>query len=58
MSPKQVVRHFGSQTKAAKALGVTRAAVNNWLRRGRVPFPTQCTIKHFTNGALKVKEQK
>ena len=54
MSPKQVVRHFGSQTKAAKALGVTRAAVNNWLRRGRVPFPTQCTIKHFTNGALKV----
>ena len=53
MSPKQVVRHFGSQSKAARALKCSRAAVSKWMAQDRIPFPTQCVIQHKTEGKLK-----
>jgi predicted transcriptional regulator len=37
MTPKQLVKHYGSQVKAAKALGVSRAAVQKWVKAGRIP---------------------
>lgn len=37
MSPQELVVKYGSQTAVAKAFGVTRAAVQLWVRQGKVP---------------------
>jgi len=37
MDINELVKTYGSQTKLAKALGVTRAAVNQWVLAGRMP---------------------
>ena len=56
MTPKQVVKHYGSQTAAAKALGYTRAAISHWVNKTkRVPYSVQYLIQHRTNGALKAE---
>jgi hypothetical protein len=34
MDAKQLIERFGSVTAAAKALGVTRQTIYNWLDRG------------------------
>jgi predicted transcriptional regulator len=37
VTPNQIVRHYGTQRAAGKALGVTQQAVSNWVQRKRVP---------------------
>jgi hypothetical protein len=37
MNPQQLVAKYGSQVAVAKAFGVTRAAVQLWVRQGKVP---------------------
>jgi len=37
MDINELVKTYGSQTKLAKALGVTRAAVNQWVLAGQMP---------------------
>lgn len=43
MLKKDVLKFFGSQTKTAKALGITKSAVNQWSETG--PIPLRCAIK-------------
>jgi predicted transcriptional regulator len=37
MTPTELVKHYGSQVAAAKALGISRAAVQKWVKTGRIP---------------------
>lgn len=37
MTIEQAIEHFGSVTKLAEALGVTRQTVYNWRRSGEFP---------------------
>lgn len=37
MKPSTVVKHWGSQAKAAKALGMTQQAISHWVKLGEVP---------------------
>ena len=37
MTPTELIKHYGSQVKTAKALGVSRAAVQKWVKQGRIP---------------------
>jgi predicted transcriptional regulator len=37
MKPSELIEIYGSQSKAAKALNVTRAAVNKWVKQGFIP---------------------
>lgn len=38
LTPHDVIERFGgTQAATAKALGLTRAAVSQWVKRGRVP---------------------
>jgi DNA-binding transcriptional regulator YdaS (Cro superfamily) len=54
MTLDQVVKHYrGNQSTAARELGVTRAALSIWGKRGRIPYLTQCMIEVVTKGALK-----
>lgn len=55
MTPEIVVRHFGTQVKAAKALGITQPSVSNWLSRGAVPPLQQFRIEKLTRGKLKAE---
>ena len=52
MTYEQLIEHFGSQAAAAKALGVTRAAVLFWRNTG-IPKTRQFQIEVVTKGALK-----
>ena len=56
MTPNQVVKHFGSVSAAARGLGLTRTAIQNWRRKGAVPRRTQAWIQLETGGALKASK--
>lgn len=53
MTPKQLVDHFGSPTKAAAAIDVTSQTVLNWLEKGVIPMNAQKAIAFDTRGKLK-----
>lgn len=52
MTFEQVIKHFGSEVLAAKALGFTRQAVNLWKTNG-IQRRTQELIEMKTRGKLK-----
>lgn len=56
MTPNQVVKHFGSVRAAARSLGLSRTAIQNWRRKGGVPKRTQAWIQLETGGALKASK--
>lgn len=56
MTPQEIFSHFGSQADTARALCLSRQAVNNWAERGKVPKPWQIAVEAMTNGALKRDE--
>jgi len=37
MNPQELVRKYGSQTAVARAFGVTRSAVQQWVKAAQVP---------------------
>lgn len=53
MNVDDVIRHFGSTTKAAEALGYrSHVSILHWRRTG-IPYERQCQIEIVTNGALR-----
>ncbi len=50
MTPQEFVAKYGSQTAVAKAFGVTRAAVQLWVRQGKVP---QARLWQYQAGLVK-----
>ncbi|WAV98671.1 helix-turn-helix domain-containing protein [Oxalobacter aliiformigenes] len=47
---KEAVSHFGSQAAFARAVGVTRSAVKQWLTGESFPTPENCVaIEQCTN---------
>lgn len=53
MSPADVISHFGSRAETAKALGIGRAAICKWVKKGEVPPLSAWRIQELTKGALK-----
>lgn len=49
----EVVAHFGSQSKLARALGVSRFVVNRWVQRGRISATAAVHIEKLTMGKFK-----
>ena len=45
MTPAQLVKHFGSEAKAAAELGYTRQYIYKLLKRNRIPLRTQERIE-------------
>jgi len=37
MKPQQLIKRYGSQYAVARAFGVTRAAVQQWVKAGQLP---------------------
>lgn len=53
MNPKQVIDHFGTQSKAAQALGLRQPSIAGWVADGEVPLPRQYQIELATKGQLR-----
>lgn len=61
MKVREAVAHFGSLSKLAKSLGLTRQGVYDWRRQQRVgnaleaeiPWTYACRLEIVTQGALK-----
>ena len=53
MTPNQVIQHFDGIPNAAKELGITYQAIQQWVQKGEVPEGRQYQIELLTNGALK-----
>jgi len=56
MTPKQVIKHFGSVQKAALAIGMTTQCVYRWQKIGHIPYPSQVIIQMLTDGKLEAKK--
>lgn len=52
MTPKDVLRVYGSPREAAEALGVTPQIVTYWARQKRIPYKTQVYIESKSGGRL------
>jgi len=55
MDAKQVLAKFGTQQAMARAFGVTKGAVSQWLKAGRLPEARAWQLKA---GLVKTKERK
>lgn len=48
---KYIIKHYGTDTACAKALGITRQTVNNWVTknpRGMLKFAPEIVAKNDT----------
>ncbi len=52
MTPNQAIKKFGGVTQLAKALGISRQTVYNWIDRGGVPAHWQAFVNSI---GVKVK---
>ena len=52
MNKNDVISHFGTAAKAAKALGLTKSAISQWP--AAIPRLRAFEIERITNGKLKV----
>lgn len=50
MKKSDAIKHFGTQTALARALGIGKASVGQW---DEIPLDRQCQIEILTAGALK-----
>lgn len=51
-----VIGHFGTRGKLAKALGVSRVAVSQFERQGYFPGVRAIQIEELTDGKFKAKD--
>jgi len=54
MDIKTAIKHFGSQSALAQALGLDRQVVWNWKERGQIPIGRQYQIQVITKNKVKV----
>ncbi|MBO0137383.1 MULTISPECIES: Cro/CI family transcriptional regulator [unclassified Vibrio] len=55
MKVKDIVDHFGSKAKAAKALGIGRANLTHWEANDHIPEKQAMKLDKLTNGELAYK---
>jgi DNA invertase Pin-like site-specific DNA recombinase len=53
MTPKKLLKIYGSQSEIARALGVTRQAVLRWFKTNKIPALRLYQIKYM----LSIHEQ-
>jgi hypothetical protein len=54
MTYADLIKHFGSQGAAARALGLSQPSVCDWQEKG-IPLPRQAQYEIITDGALKAE---
>jgi len=54
MRKADVIAHFGTETAAAKALGCTKSAVNQWKEDRPIPLERAIRAQAASNGRLRL----
>lgn len=54
MNYEDLIRHYGSQAAAARALGIKPPSVAEWKEDG-IPLPRQAQYEILTDGKLKAE---
>ena len=54
MTYDDLIRHYGTQAEAAKALGIPARSLLSWWKKHGIPGPRQFEIAAKTGGALAV----
>jgi len=57
MTYSQLVKHYGSEAEAVRALGIPQSTINFW-RKNDIPPWRQSHIEHATNGKLRADKFK
>ncbi len=52
MTYEQLLMHYGSIQKSSRALNIKRQLIQNWRKRGYIPYDAQLMIQHITEQAL------
>ena len=55
MTHDQIIKKYGTPTKAKQALGVSLQTLRNWKKLG-IPYQRQVFIQFHTNGLFKAKK--
>ena len=53
MTTDDLVRYYGTQAEAARAIGLSQAAISRWAVEGEVPIARQCQYELLTSGTLR-----
>jgi hypothetical protein len=53
MNYKTLIRYYGTQSEAARAIDTDRQMVFNWGKAGRIPLDKQVLYEAATQGELK-----
>jgi len=48
-----LIKHFGTQGKLARAVGVTPSAISQWVRRNKIPADHAIAIERKTDGKFR-----
>lgn len=57
MTPAQLLKHYKTQTAAAKAIGICQPTVSYWVKINRIPSAQQMRIQGITRGALQADKK-
>ncbi len=52
MKPADAIRHFGSISKLARALGLAPPTIHDWVNNGEIPESRQYQVQLASNGVL------
>lgn len=55
MTPKKVLRHYGTAYRFGKETGMSPTTLRNWLKWGFVPEDSQYKLERLTEGELKTQ---
>jgi DNA-binding transcriptional regulator Cro len=50
MQISELIEFYGSDIKAAAALGFSHESFKNWVKSNEIPYPSQCVIQVETGG--------
>jgi hypothetical protein len=57
MTYEQLVKHFGSEAEASRALNIPQSTINPWSSNG-IPHWRQSEIEYATDGKLRADKRR
>ncbi|GAG47906.1 unnamed protein product [marine sediment metagenome] len=58
MTPKEVIKYYGSRDEVLELLDIKRQSLDLWLANGRVPLGRQYELQILTDGQLVAGKKK
>ena len=53
MLPEELRDHFGTWASMSRELGLGATTYLGWIKKGYIPFKTQCLLENMTNRKFK-----